>query len=333
MFVGHWTARTGVRRVRRNHASPTDSRRGERDLPRAGSCGDSSHRSGSGRRALAPRHGRPERGRVQRNVRRTRLGRDGRALSPDSERRGRCRGWHRDVVDRTAGDPNSRQPGRGRRAPSGGHVSRLGRGRHRRGGWNCVDCPRRPDHRRPRRQRHRRGGRVRDHREPHGGRLALSHRGYLRYRPFYDYRRRPRRKRRLRGRFGRPVALERARRSGAGSGDLGCRIPTRAPAPTSTSASTRFKRGSRPPSGPWSRASWTADRISSEGRCLYGSAIWCSDARLVGDHCASGIQCGWDPRQAGFRCVDPASGPCEGVRSVGTCRDGAALSCTKGGPQ
>jgi hypothetical protein len=70
--------------------------------------------------------------------------------------------------------------------------------------------------------------------------------------------------------------------------------------------------------------------ISSEGRCLYGSAIWCSDARLAGDHCASGTQCGWDPRQAGFRCVDPASDPCEGVGSVGTCRDGAALSCTQG---
>ena len=70
--------------------------------------------------------------------------------------------------------------------------------------------------------------------------------------------------------------------------------------------------------------------ISNEGRCLYGTALWCSAAKLVADHCSGGARCGWDRAELAFRCVDPASDPCEGVDSVGACVDGAAVSCHAG---
>jgi hypothetical protein len=69
---------------------------------------------------------------------------------------------------------------------------------------------------------------------------------------------------------------------------------------------------------------------SQQGRCLYGTAVWCSGMQLLAEHCMAGKECGWDGSQAGFRCVDSQSDPCDGVDSVGGCRDGAALSCRGG---
>lgn len=78
--------------------------------------------------------------------------------------------------------------------------------------------------------------------------------------------------------------------------------------------------GSRSPCG----------KIDGAGRCLYGSALHCAGGELVGDPCAAGTACGWDPAANGFRCVDPSSDPCRGVDSVGRCGDGGALRCSTG---
>jgi len=70
--------------------------------------------------------------------------------------------------------------------------------------------------------------------------------------------------------------------------------------------------------------------ISDEGRCLYGSAISCSDGSLVAKACAEGTRCGWDRDADGFRCVVPALDPCAGVDSVGSCQEDLALRCDHG---
>jgi len=70
--------------------------------------------------------------------------------------------------------------------------------------------------------------------------------------------------------------------------------------------------------------------IDATGRCLYGSALFCDGGKLAADACGGGRTCGWDDASSGFRCVTPADDPCEGVDSVGTCRDGVALRCEEG---
>ena len=70
--------------------------------------------------------------------------------------------------------------------------------------------------------------------------------------------------------------------------------------------------------------------ITEEGRCLYGSALFCEGERLVAEPCVGDTACGWHRAQRGFRCVEAARDPCFGVDSVGTCRDGAAWWCRGG---
>jgi hypothetical protein len=71
--------------------------------------------------------------------------------------------------------------------------------------------------------------------------------------------------------------------------------------------------------------------ITAQGRCLDGTALWCSREKLVADICSQpGEQCGFDSRVGGFRCVDPNEDPCRGVDSLGTCRGGLALRCDGG---
>jgi hypothetical protein len=74
----------------------------------------------------------------------------------------------------------------------------------------------------------------------------------------------------------------------------------------------------------------TCGGITEEGRCLYGSALYCEGETLRAAACAGQTSCGWDENQAGFRCVRTAEDPCRGVDSVGTCRDNIALSCSGG---
>jgi V8-like Glu-specific endopeptidase len=72
--------------------------------------------------------------------------------------------------------------------------------------------------------------------------------------------------------------------------------------------------------------------VSEQGRCLYGSAMWCAAGQLSADTCPGGTRCGWDTAAMGYRCVLPAQDPCSGVDSFGACRDGAAVSCDDGVP-
>jgi hypothetical protein len=70
--------------------------------------------------------------------------------------------------------------------------------------------------------------------------------------------------------------------------------------------------------------------IGPEGRCLYGSALFCSGERLSAEPCGGSTQCGWDDRARGFRCVAPADDSCAGVDSVGACRGGGVARCDHG---
>jgi hypothetical protein len=70
--------------------------------------------------------------------------------------------------------------------------------------------------------------------------------------------------------------------------------------------------------------------VSAEGRCLFGAALHCDGSTLISDVCEAGTRCGWDTASAGFRCVKPALDPCDGVDSLGGCRDGAAARCVAG---
>jgi hypothetical protein len=70
--------------------------------------------------------------------------------------------------------------------------------------------------------------------------------------------------------------------------------------------------------------------ITAQGRCLYGSALWCDGGVLVSETCSGSKPCGWAPEPARFGCVEQLSDPCRGVDSVGSCRDNAALSCSGG---
>jgi hypothetical protein len=70
--------------------------------------------------------------------------------------------------------------------------------------------------------------------------------------------------------------------------------------------------------------------ITQKGRCLYGSALWCEGGILSAQACSSGESCGWDQRNAGFRCVAPSEDPCRGVDSVGACLNGRANWCDGG---
>jgi hypothetical protein len=65
--------------------------------------------------------------------------------------------------------------------------------------------------------------------------------------------------------------------------------------------------------------------ISEQGRCLYGSALWCDDGLLAAEACAPNT-CGWSASAEAFRCVAP-SAPCAGVDAIGECRDNNALRC------
>jgi hypothetical protein len=70
--------------------------------------------------------------------------------------------------------------------------------------------------------------------------------------------------------------------------------------------------------------------ITDEGRCLYGTAMWCVGTTLAVAHCAGRTVCGWDQAQRGFRCVLPGADPCAGFDSIGGCDADNAASCTNG---
>jgi hypothetical protein len=70
--------------------------------------------------------------------------------------------------------------------------------------------------------------------------------------------------------------------------------------------------------------------ITSEGRCLYGSALFCAGSELSAEPCADGSQCGWDDEARGYRCVEPTRDACRGVDGVGACRGDEPTRCADG---
>lgn len=69
--------------------------------------------------------------------------------------------------------------------------------------------------------------------------------------------------------------------------------------------------------------------ISTRGRCLYGSALWCDGLTLASESCGDDRVCGWSSTESGFRCVAPEA-PCAGVDDIGTCREGRVVHCAGG---
>jgi secreted trypsin-like serine protease len=73
--------------------------------------------------------------------------------------------------------------------------------------------------------------------------------------------------------------------------------------------------------------------ITATGRCLYGSALWCAGDMLAAQACSNGQRCGWDIGVAGFRCIQPLHDPCDGVDTIGGCRQNVAMRCELGSLQ
>ncbi len=69
-------------------------------------------------------------------------------------------------------------------------------------------------------------------------------------------------------------------------------------------------------------------RVSPEGQCTGGTAVWCDGETLASARCESGSVCGWDPSASGYRCV--TSDPCDGVSPEGACDGNAAVWCDRG---
>jgi Trypsin len=82
-------------------------------------------------------------------------------------------------------------------------------------------------------------------------------------------------------------------------------------------------------SGP-EQVSHACGGIGLQGRCLYGSALWCEGTTLAAESCTHGTQCGWSAASGGFRCEDPSSDPCAGTDNTGACVSNAAQSCAGG---
>jgi len=69
------------------------------------------------------------------------------------------------------------------------------------------------------------------------------------------------------------------------------------------------------------------------GRCFEGMATWCQEGGLRSESCTNGLACGWDVRFSGFRCVEPAADPCDGVDDRGLCEGSVLLRCIAGALQ
>ena len=82
--------------------------------------------------------------------------------------------------------------------------------------------------------------------------------------------------------------------------------------------------------GPYVPVDLGCGGVGPEGRCFYGSAVWCSGAQLSVTACSGGESCGWDPAQMGYRRVSSGTDACQGVDSIGGCEDGAARWCDRG---
>lgn len=70
--------------------------------------------------------------------------------------------------------------------------------------------------------------------------------------------------------------------------------------------------------------------LGSEGRCSGTHAFYCASTVVQSDACGGRAACGWDSDVAGFRCVDPALDPCDGLDARGACDGDVASACVDG---
>ena len=72
--------------------------------------------------------------------------------------------------------------------------------------------------------------------------------------------------------------------------------------------------------------------ITAQGRCLYGSALWCAAGSLMAEPCGDDQVCGWSAEESGYRCVT-RGGQCSGVDDIGECDNGQVVRCLLGRTQ
>jgi len=70
--------------------------------------------------------------------------------------------------------------------------------------------------------------------------------------------------------------------------------------------------------------------IEPEGRCYGASAVWCDGARIQGQACAGGQECGWSEREQGYRCVSAGVSSCPNVDARGRCSGDVVVRCEGG---
>ena len=70
--------------------------------------------------------------------------------------------------------------------------------------------------------------------------------------------------------------------------------------------------------------------VDTEGLCVRGRAVRCTDERIEVETCDAGLQCGQCEGTAGFRCVHPDDDVCDGHGSQTWC-DGATCMRCEGG--
>jgi hypothetical protein len=70
--------------------------------------------------------------------------------------------------------------------------------------------------------------------------------------------------------------------------------------------------------------------LGSVGRCFGERAVWCDNGVARAADCSAPQACGWDGVARGFRCVDAAHDPCNGVDDFGACEGDIATRCDGG---
>ena len=81
-------------------------------------------------------------------------------------------------------------------------------------------------------------------------------------------------------------------------------------------------------------ASNACGTLGKSGACFNSAslsqAIWCDRGVLRAVECGPATACGWDPVEAGYRCVAPELDTCAGVSQLGACREGLLTQCNNG---
>jgi hypothetical protein len=70
--------------------------------------------------------------------------------------------------------------------------------------------------------------------------------------------------------------------------------------------------------------------MGSAGRCYGDRAVFCEQGELRAQSCRAGSGCGYDVDAQGYRCVDRALDPCEGISDLGRCDGVVAQQCDDG---